>query len=173
MRKTIEDHKNELIDALVAARNGVMKAVASLPPDRVDKIFLGVWSVNDLLAHLVGWDYTNLQAVQEILAGRYPTIFQNYDKDWRSYNARLIEEYKPVGSNGSESFSIILDETADSHKRLVSFLESLSAENLVNGKARSEKGRTITIRNLLRAEANDERVHSEQIIAFFSSELKR
>jgi len=157
MQKTIEDHKRELIDTLVAARRGILETVNSLHPDQLDDVYLGVWSIKDLLAHLVGWDHTNLLAVQEILAGTYPTFFQNYDKDWQSYNARLVQEYK------IEPFDHLLAEVTDSHQRLLGLLESLPADTLVKGKARSEKGRTVTIRTLLRAEANDERVHAEQI----------
>jgi hypothetical protein len=166
MRKTIEDHKHEIIEALVTARSSVLRAVVSVPPERLHEVFLGVWSVQDLLAHLVGWDYTNLQAVQEILAGRYPTFFQNYDIDWQSYNARLVQEYK------IEPFDLLVAKAADSHQCLVSLLQSTPAGQLVKGKARSEKGRTVTIRTLLQVEANDERVHAEQVKAFLSSELR-
>lgn len=34
--------------------------VAGAAQGKKDEIFLGDWSVKDLLAHLVGWDYTNL-----------------------------------------------------------------------------------------------------------------
>jgi hypothetical protein len=166
MRKTIDDHKHELIEALVSARRSILDEVASLPFERLDEVFLGVWSVKDLLAHLVGWDHTNLQAVQEIVAGEPPAFFRNYDKDWQSYNARLVQEYK------TEPFDVLLAEITDSHQFLVGYLASLPAKMLVEGKVRNEKGRTITIRNLLRVEASDERIHAEQIKAFISTKLK-
>jgi uncharacterized damage-inducible protein DinB len=161
MRGATAEKKRQWIDELVAARRSLLEAVRALLGARQDEVFLGTWSVKDLLAHLVGWDATNLKAVQEILSGQYPAFFQFYDKDWHSYNARLVERYK------IEPFAALLAEVEDSHRQLVGFLESLSAAELVGGKARSAKGRTVTIRGLLRAEANDERQHAGQVSAFF------
>jgi len=162
MPKNIEDQKRELITSLVSARRCVLEASMVVPAERLDENFLGSWSLKDLLAHLVGWDFTNLRAVQEILAGQVPTFFQYYDKDWHSYNATLVAQYK------REPFSELLAELEDSHLHLVSYLESCSADEVVKGKARNPKGRTVTIRNLLRVEASDECKHAEQVQGFFA-----
>ena len=108
MRKTAEHQRRKLVDELATARRSLLKTVGALPSERLDEVFLGTWSVKDLLA-----------------------------------------------------------EVEASHRQLVAFLESLSAGELVNGVARSPKGRTITIRGLLRAEASDERQHAEQVKTFF------
>lgn len=160
MRKSIDDHKRELIDNLTAARQGILDAVMAVPPDRLDDACVGFWSVKDLLAHLVGWDFTNLQAVEEILAGKRPGFFRHYDKDWQSYNARLVEKYK------IEPFAALLAALADSHQHLVYFLEGLTARDVVKAKAGSETGRAVSVRTLLRAEASDERKHAEQVKVF-------
>jgi hypothetical protein len=162
MRKSIEDHKRTLIDDLASARQSVLEAVRALPADHLDDPILGIWSVKDFLAHLVGWDATNLQAVHEILAGKRPEFFQHYDKDWQSYNTHLVQQYK------MEPFEVLLEETAASSQRLVNYLESLPARVLVEGKAGGETGRTVSIRSLLRAEASDEREHAVQVKAFLS-----
>jgi hypothetical protein len=163
-RRTLEDKKNEFIDGLVTARRAVLAAVQSLPANRMDEIFLGTWTVKDLLAHLAGWDFTNLQAVQEILAGQRPTFFRYFDQDWHTYNQQLVEQYR------IEPWPALWAEVNDSHEQLISFLRGLSAQELVNGKTRSEKGRTVTIRNLLLSEAGDERRHAEQVAAFRAQE---
>lgn len=165
MRKTSEQRKVDLIDSLVAARRCILEAAQALSPDRLDMVFLGTWSVKDLLAHLVGWDYTNLQAVKEILAGQVPGFFQYYDQDWESYNRSLVAQYR------IEPFSALLAEAAGSHQQLVAFLEALPAKDLVDGRVKREKGRTVTIRNLLRAEASDEREHAGQVSAFQKEKL--
>lgn len=159
LQKTVENKKQALIAELVAARLSIVEVVKQLPPDSLDEVFLGVWSVKDLLAHLIGWDYTNLQAIQEVLDGKRPTFFQYYDKDWQSYNARLVQQYKV------EPFERLLNEATTSHQRLVGFLEALPARDVLEGKARGETGRTISVRFLLRAEAGDERKHAEQVRA--------
>lgn len=162
MRKTKEDHKQALIAELVGARRSIVDAAREAPAERVDEAFLGVWTVKDLLAHLIGWDATNLQAIREILAGKRPSFFQYYDKDWQSYNARLVEQYKV------EPYASLLDETMKSQQNLVSFLEALPARDVLEGKAGGEEGRTVSIRRLLRAEASDERKHAEQLRAWFN-----
>lgn len=160
MRKTIEEHKRQLIDGLIIARQEVLSAVESLPPELYDRVFLGIWNVKDILAHLIGWDVTNLQAIQQILAGQYPTFFQYYDTDWHSYNAQLLQNYKV------EPFSDLLEWLNNSHRELIGYLESLPANNIVNGKAHKERGRSTSIRNLLIAEAKDERKHGSEIRVF-------
>ncbi len=160
MRKSMEEKKQDLIEGMVTARSSVLKAVNELPAACLNEIFLGSWSVKDLLAHLVGWDFTNLQAIQEILSGQFPAFFQYYDKDWRTYNSHLVELYR------KETMADLLAEVEASHQQLVDFLKSRSAAELVNGKARSEKGRTATIRNLLLSEASDESQHADQVRAF-------
>ena len=159
-RQSIEDKKQALIDGLVEARRSVLTAVQSLPANCADEIFLGSWSVKDLLAHLIGWDFTNLRAVQEILAGQYPSFFQYFDKDWQSYNRQLVEQYR------QESLAALLAAVDDSHRQWLTFLRSLSAEEIVHTKARRATGRTVSIRNLLLSEAGDELNHAQQVIAF-------
>ena len=97
------------------------------------------------------------------LAASYPTFLQFYDKDWQSYNRKLVEKHK------QPSFDEALADVQASHQRLIAFLEALPADALVKGKARSEKGRTVTVANLLRAEAADEVEHAAQIMAFLCS----
>ena len=159
---TVEDRRRQLIDGLAAARSHVLEAARAVPPERVAEIFLGTWSLKDLLAHLEGWDYTNLEAIQEILAGRPPSFFQHYDKDWGSYNRGLVETYQ------RDSFAQLLAEVGDSHRRLVDYLESLPAREVALGKVRRATGRSVSVATLLRAEARDEEKHAGQVRAYFS-----
>jgi hypothetical protein len=54
MRKTAEDQKRELVDELAVARRSLLETVGALPPERLDEVFLGTWSVKDLL--VTWWD---------------------------------------------------------------------------------------------------------------------
>jgi hypothetical protein len=163
MTKAVESGKRALLKDLADARRDLLQAVAGIPAGREDEIFLGVWSIKDLLAHLAGWDATNLQAIQDILAGIPPSFFQYYDKDWQSYNARLVQE------NKVEPFSTLLLRVQESHARLMVFLDELPADKIVNGKVRRPNGRTVAIRNLLRSEAIDEYQHAEQVHNYLNS----
>ena len=46
--------KEEIIAGLIAARGKILEVAEALPAEKQDEVFLGVWSLKDLLAHLVG-----------------------------------------------------------------------------------------------------------------------
>lgn len=160
MRRTPAEQKQMIIDDLAAARNTLLAAVRDLPPDSRDATCIGIWTIKELVAHLIGWDFTNLQAVKEILAGQRPSFFQHYDTDWRSYNARLVETYR------IEPLEALLESAVASHQQLVAFLQGLPPAVILEGKSPKEQGRVITIRRLLNAEAQDERKHCAQVQAY-------
>ena len=41
-------------------RRKILDAASSPSPEQQDEVFLGIWSVKDPLAHLAGWDVTNI-----------------------------------------------------------------------------------------------------------------
>ncbi len=124
-------------------------------------IYLSAWSIKDLAAHLVGWDETNLEAIQEILGGKVPSFFQYYDRDWQCYNQALVSRHRV------EPFSRLLAAAGESHRKLIASLESLPAEALVAARVQRQSKRSITIPILLRAEARDELEHAGQIKGYF------
>jgi uncharacterized damage-inducible protein DinB len=143
--------KDAILGGLVKARAKILEAASRLSPAEQDEVFLGVWSVKDLLAHLVGWDYTNLTAVQEILAGQKPGFWRYYDRDWQSYNARLVAEYK------REDFTELVAAVQASHRELIDYLQTVPADEYLKRKP---------IGTLLRAETRDEEEHHQQVEAF-------
>jgi hypothetical protein len=146
-----QTQKDRIIGGLVAARQKVMEAVALLSPAQQDEVFLGEWSAKDLLAHLIGWDYTNLEAVGEIRAGRRPGFWQYHDRDWQSYNARLVAEHR------REDWGELVAAVEGSHRALIDYLQSVPADDYVKRKK---------IGTLLRAEAKDEQEHARQVERF-------
>lgn len=160
MRENTNKKQTKLLGDLASSRQQILDLVTQIPPDQQNVPFLGKWCVKDLLAHMIGWDVTNQEAVQEILSGQRPHFFQHYDKDWQSYNDRLVAAYR------KEPFEALLADAASSHERLLDFLRALPPEAILEGKYKGETGRTVTIRNLLRAEAADEMKHVAQVRAF-------
>jgi hypothetical protein len=142
--------KDAIIAGLVEARNQILDAARLLSPAQRDEILTGIWSVKDLLAHLAGWDYTNLQAVGEILAGQKPSFWQYHDPNWKSYNARLVAQYK------REDWEELLALVQESHRKLIDFLQTVPADEYLKRKQ---------IGSLLRTEAQDERKHHDQVQA--------
>jgi len=62
--------KDQIISGLIDTRCRILQAASELSPTEQEQVFLGIWSVNDLLAHLVGWDYANKRHYQQIKAFR-------------------------------------------------------------------------------------------------------
>jgi hypothetical protein len=114
--------KVQILSALVEARQNILAKVSALSEAQRDYIFLGIWSIKDLLAHLAGWDYTNLEAVKEILAAKLPTFYARYDHDWKTYNAMLVAKYKP------DSFEELIALIKRSQRELIDLLETLPPE---------------------------------------------
>ncbi len=161
MQRTAQAKKQKLIADLTEARRALLAAAATLPQEYREMPFLGAWSVHDIVAHLVGWDVANLEAIGAITQGRLPAFYAHYDTDWRTFNAGLVAQHKRA----------TLDETTiaaqASHQNLLDALNALLAEDVAwNQGVRSPRGRRVTVPMLLTAETRDERTHCEQIAAF-------
>ncbi len=153
--------KVQILSALVEARQNILAKVSALSEAQRDYIFLGIWSIKDLLAHLAGWDYTNLEAVKEILAAKLPTFYARYDHDWKTYNAMLVAKYKP------DSFEELIALIKRSQRELIDLLETLPPEAFNKDFGVRFRGNKLTIRRLLEAELKDEQVHLQQLVDFF------
>jgi hypothetical protein len=160
MRTKAQVKKEDLIRRFVQVRQSLLDAASLLPPAKQDEVFLGDWSVKDLLAHLVGWDHTNAEAVQAILAGALPAFYEHYDRDWRTFNAQLVAEHK------RHDFTELLTSVENSHRELVELVETVPAEELSRDTGVRFRGYKVTIARTLEAEVKDEKVHHAQIEEF-------
>lgn len=160
MSEKAQAKKDKIISELVETRRKILDVASSLPPAKQDEVFLGVWSVKDLLAHLVGWDFTNLEAAKTLLAGQLPSFYAYHDRDWKTYNARLVAEYK------RDDFADLLSSVEDSLQKLVDFLETIPPEEFDKDRGVRYKRYRVTIARLLQAETKDEKTHYNQIEEF-------
>ncbi|HLA98141.1 MAG TPA: DinB family protein [Anaerolineales bacterium] len=150
--------KEEIIAGLIAARGKILEVAEALPANKRDEVFLGVWSLKDLLAHLVGWDYTNIEAVEDIRRGGAPAVFQHWDPDWVAYNARLVAEHK------REDFAELLGAMRQSQQTLIDFIRTVPSDDIEKDFGiRSPKGKNITVEWFLQFEIDDEGRHYRQI----------
>jgi hypothetical protein len=149
--------KDQVISELIEARRKILEIASSLSPAQQDEVFLGAWSVKDLLAHLVGWDFANLEAAQAILAGKVPAFYAHYNRDWKTFNARLVAEHR------KDDFALLLASVEDSHQVLIDFLETIPAEEFDRDRGVRFRRYKVTIARLLQAEAKDEAEHHTQI----------
>jgi len=167
MKSTPEARKQELVADLTAARSEILEAVLTLPPAAQEETFLGIWSAHDIVAHLVGWDHANQEAVEAIRAGRLPAFYAAYDPDWRTFNAGLVTRHK------RPTLEQTVADARASHRALIERLEALPAGELNRDYGvRSARGRRVTIAMLLTVEARDEHKHSSQIRAFAAQSKK-
>jgi hypothetical protein len=153
--------KDKTLFALTGARQNILSNVLELSEPQCDEIFLGVWSVKDLLAHLTGWDYANLNAVKSVLDSKVPTFYEYRDSDWRTYNTILVKKYR------RDSMSELMAAAKASQERLIKFLQTIPPEHFNKDFGVHFRGYKVTIQRLLEAETEDEQVHAKQIADFF------
>lgn len=159
-RISLKEKKSILLEELRHARQGIITAAKRFHPSDVDVAFVGSWTILDLLAHLVGWDFTNIQAAQEILNGQLPDFYAHYDKDWASYNAELVSKYK------ENTLEEMISSVEASHGKLLQYLETLSPEQIFQDQGVRHGRYKVIISRLLEADKKDVIEHSEQIDKF-------
>ncbi len=161
MNTKTQAQKEQLLADLRKTRDDILKEMKALSAKKRDMVFPGIWSVKDLMAHLAGWDYTNLDAVGSVLAGKLPAFYKYRDRDWQTYNAMLVAKYK------RDSFRELLSLIKSSQKELIDFLQPLPPESFGRDFGVRYRGYKVTIRRLLEADIKDGRVHFQQIKDFF------
>ncbi|HWC30857.1 MAG TPA: DinB family protein, partial [Dehalococcoidia bacterium] len=111
-----------------------------------------------VIAHTVGWDYTNVEAIPDFAAGRLPAFFARYDADWGSINAELVARYRV------EDWDALMQTLRDAQAAFVAALSDLNDTDL--DRRASWNGRRVSLRGMLRAISRDEAEHVRQIEAF-------
>lgn len=160
MNTRAQDKKDQIIANLIQARQSILNVAASLSSTQQDQVFLGTWCAKDLLAHLVGWDFANIQAVQAVQAGALPDFYAHHDPHWRTFNARLVAQYR------QEDFAALLTSVRESLQKLVDVLRQVPARDFNRDTGVRFKGYQVTIARLIEAEAGDEWKHHQQIQEF-------
>lgn len=153
--------KEQVLSGLIETRQNILTEAAGLSDEQQEQVFLGSWSIKDLLAHLIGWDLTNLDAVTSVLSGKAPDFYKHHDRDWQAYNAILVEKHK------KDSFQELLSSARESQGQLLEFVQTIPPEKFNKDFGVRFRGYKVTIQRLLEAEAKDEQIHCKQITDFF------
>lgn len=153
--------KEWIISELQRVRSKLLTDVAALSRKERDTVFLGIWSVRDLLAHLAGWDFANLDAAKSIRAGKLPSFYEHRDRDWQTYNAMLVKKY------GRNTFRELLATLKESQKKLIAYLQTIPPEDFNRDFGVRFRGYRVTIQRLLQADVKDVRTHHQQVVDFF------
>jgi hypothetical protein len=141
-------------------RANLIEAASAVPPGLRNEPLVGAWDVGDVVAHTVGWDYTNIDALPDFAAGRLPAFFARYDADWAAINAGLVATYR------LEDWEALLASVVESGQAFTAAMRSLRDVDLDNvalwGKRR------ITLRGMMRSVSRDESAHVAQIRALIT-----
>ena len=152
------------IEALLSEFNRVrgelIEAVSSVPADLRDEPFIGTWDVKDVVAHTVGWDYTNIEALPDFREGRLPAFFARYDPDWAGINACLVARYR------NQDWEALMTSLRESQRVFVEAMRGLTDADL--GNVVLWEGRHVSLRGMMRAVSRDESEHVAQIHAFLA-----
>jgi hypothetical protein len=162
-RPTPQEKKDDLIAGLADVRDRIIREAGAMPPKIRDVVFLGTWSIRDLLAHLAGWDVTNLRATKDILNGKLPRFMAYYDEDWATYNGQLILKY------GRKKFARQVALLEKTHRELIEYLKEVPPEEFDKDRDIHFEGYKVTLAWLIKAEFRDEEEHLNQVLEFTSS----
>ncbi len=159
---TSKTNTKDEIEALVAEFNAVreelIEAASSVAPELREVAFVGSWDLKDVIAHTVGWDYTNVEALPDFQAGRLPRFFDRYDADWAAINADLVSRFRV------EIWDELIESVRQSQRAFGQAMLDLPDADL--DRAATWGDRRITLRGMMRAISKDESEHVRQIHAF-------
>lgn len=165
MRSTTDEKKRELLSGFIEERRNLLALSTQIPFEAQEQVFLGIWSIRDLLAHMIGWDYSNLEAIQAVSESRLPAFYEFIDKDWQTYNARLVSLYK------KGTLTELVEAALVSQSALIDLLTGLPAKDLFQDYGVRYRGYKVTIARLIEADIKDEKVHLEQVKGFIAKIL--
>lgn len=160
MPQKSELRKAQLLSDLHAARLALLAAAGRVPARRRNDIFLGAWSIKDLVAHLVGWDHANLEGAQALLARRLPAFYAHRDRDWAGLNAEFVARYR------RDHYTALAAEARRAHRALMKYLLTVPAEEFDRDGGVRFRGVRVTIARLLASETQDEQEHCRQVEEF-------
>ncbi len=152
-----DKRKERILQDLARTRMAIITTAEKLLPSKQRVKFLGIWSPRHLVAHLIGWDYTNIAAATELIAGRLPTFYERHDRDWSSYNKEIIRK------RNRGSYNNLLLAAKRSHQKLLSFMKGIPSTEFVLDRNIRYHGWRVTIERLLLSEAKDEKTHLRQL----------
>jgi hypothetical protein len=150
-----------LIAELNATRVALIDAASAVSIELHEVAFVGHWALKDVVAHTVGWDYENVEALPDFSAGRLPAFFARYDADWAAMNAGLVARYR------LDDWDALLRSLRDAQRAFVTALGTVSDADL--DRVTRWQGRRVSLRGMLRAISRDEAEHVRQIRAFVTS----
>jgi hypothetical protein len=119
-------YKQQLLKKLEKAWTGFQEAYAGLTDAQLlQPGVTGDWSVRDLVAHVSWWEAEALKHLPEILSGKRPPRYSVLYGGIDSFNALMREQKRAL------SLSEVRKEAAETHQRLVEYVNSVPEEQII------------------------------------------
>jgi uncharacterized damage-inducible protein DinB len=119
--------KEELLQELSSARSELLAALTGLDPEELLITGVtGLWSVKDILAHLVAWESEVVTALNQVQNKRLPAMLRIEDID--EWNA---EQYK---ISLRRPFAVIQADLEGVHKMLRRMIEDFDPQSLLDNR---------------------------------------
>ena len=158
-----EEKRAKLVNQMRDVRGRILAKASRLPSEHEDDVFLGTWSMKDLLAHLVGWDRTNLAAAKSILKGDLPEFYAHHDPDWSTFNDQLVTKYK------CDYLRELIAKARGTHTELIQFIMSIAASELYKDRGIRIKGYKVILARLLQVQKEDDEQHFKEVSVLIKS----
>jgi hypothetical protein len=162
---TSANDPRDLIGAFEAQRRLLLDAIRDVPPELRRKPFVGKWSLHEVVAHLIGWDKTNVSTVDSILAGRLPAFYERFEPNWESLNDDLVAE------NLNDDWDALMTTLEASQAAALAKMRSVPPDELTKPGPLWRK-RQVTIAGVIRAATRDEHEHLGQVRGLLAGETK-
>lgn len=159
--------RDQVLSNCIDTRKKLRDEISQLTNSQHEIVFLGIWSIKDLMAHVIGWDYANYAAAKSIRKGQLPAFYKYRDHDWQTYNAMLVKKYK------KDSVQELLADMDASHAKLLDQVEKIPVEDFNKDFGVRFRGYKVTIQRLIEADSKDVQIHFEQIVGFFKAQDDR
>lgn len=119
--------KSSLLEELVSTRTDFLESIAGLVPDEyLITGVTGLWSVKDILAHLVVWESEVVTALNHIQNKKFPSILHIEDIDeWND------EQYR---ANLRRPLEAIREDFDGVHKMLLNMLQDFDEHSLTDNR---------------------------------------
>jgi hypothetical protein len=149
------DPKDELLLAAAREYKAFHEALHGLNEEQMAEVWLGTWSIKEIVAHMIGWHREMLPALERIARGERPVPDGVSYDDVDAWNARFA-----AAGKGVEITDLLLD-LDRSHEDFMLAADRLPPE-------RCQPGKT-AYRIVDASSAHHYREHADQILAWRAS----
>jgi hypothetical protein len=121
--------KQELLNEAAREYKAFHETIQGLNEEQMTAVWLGTWSVRDIVAHMSGWHREMLPALERLARGEKPNPEgKNYEADVDAYNEKFA-----AAKRGTPVAAVLLD-LDKSHEEFMHAAAQVPEERFVEGK---------------------------------------